>query len=73
MAPASPKPLPRVRVVLTRKAAFGDTPVEHAVDWPANWRLPTAGESVFVSPEIGGQVRYLEFDVAAHVVRLVLG
>jgi len=54
-----------VKVTLRMKGrAFGDDAKEEQIIWPAEWRLPLAGEAIHLSKEFGGFVEYVDFLVA---------
>jgi hypothetical protein len=54
-----------ITVILRMKGrAFSDAAQEQEIDWPAEWRLPLAGEAIHLSKTFGGFVEYVDFLVA---------
>lgn len=54
-------PAPLRVTLMTKGRAFGDPVAEEEIDWPSEWRLPQAGEAIFLSERFGGFVEYLSF------------
>lgn len=62
-----------IKVVLVMGGrAFADPASEREVEWPANWRLPQAGEAIHLSKTFGGFVQFVDWIVDERVVRIKL-
>ena len=45
---------------------------EREVLWPSGWRLPAAGDAVHLAEGEGGWVEYVDWDVGAGVMRVMI-
>ncbi len=45
------------------------TTTETEIDWPTEWRLPAAGEAIWVSPGVGGHVEFVAWDIERKALR----
>ena len=71
----SPGPLqvmpPGARLVIRQRAGAGKPAATKEVDWPASWPLPVVGSTVLAG-ELGGWVEFVEFDLQAGRISVVL-
>ena len=63
------RPPERIMVTVRRRERGGH--IDEDVVWPKNWPLPGAGSTVAAGP-LSGFVEYVEFDVDAQRILIVL-
>lgn len=66
LTPLAPK------VVVSSRRAFGEKPAEAEIDWPSEWRLPVAGDSVRLADGSGGFIAYVTWDLERRAVVVTL-
>ena len=49
------------KVHLIWRRGLSQAPSRTVIDWPAEWRLPAAGEAIHLSKEFGGFVEYVDW------------
>jgi len=59
-----------LRLVVQFRMAMSTEPVTQSVDWPPGWPIPQLNDVIRTGKETAGRVQWVEYDVAAGVIRI---